>query len=161
MPDLLALLHIWGTAGGGDPCDFDTDGVVNRGDLAVLISAWGLCVPPGQAPLTGRPGGRRWGVFGRSGPRPRDLDGSGPVGPADLEILRRAWGRCRRGAAGDLDSNGVVDTRDLLNLLARWGAADAIRTQSPSAIVRPTASPAINGSQEGGSGKRGTPTPEP
>jgi len=129
VPDLLALLHTWGTVGGGGPCDFDTDGVVNRGDLAVLISAWGLCVPSGQAPLTDRPGGRRLGgVFGRSGPRPRDLDGSGSVGPGDLEILRRAWGRCRRGAPGDLDSNGVVDTRDLLNLLAGWGQAEAIRT---------------------------------
>ncbi len=49
--------------------DLNGDGVVDSGDLGLLIAAW-------NAP----------------GPNPADLDGDGSVGPADLGILISAWG---------------------------------------------------------------------
>ncbi|MEE2972383.1 MAG: DNRLRE domain-containing protein, partial [Planctomycetota bacterium] len=49
--------------------DLNGDGVVDSGDLGLLIASW-------NAP----------------GPNPADLDGDGSVGPADLGILISAWG---------------------------------------------------------------------
>lgn len=42
VPDLLALLAVWGTNPGGPP-DFDGDGVVAVPDLLTLLAAWGPC----------------------------------------------------------------------------------------------------------------------
>lgn len=50
-----------------EPADINADGVVNGGDLAILLGAWGT---------TGSPA---------------DLDGDGVVGAADLAMLLGAW----------------------------------------------------------------------
>ena len=42
VPDLLALLAIWGTAPGGPP-DFDGNGEVGIADLCSLLANWGSC----------------------------------------------------------------------------------------------------------------------
>jgi len=49
---------------------------------------------------------------------PEDINGDGVVNTEDLLILLANWG----GAGdGDIDNNGVVNTQDLLLLLAAWG----------------------------------------
>ncbi len=58
------------------PADFDADGEVGSGDLAVLLAAWGPVCPFG-APVCAP-----------------DLDGDGGVGSGDLAILLAAWGSC-------------------------------------------------------------------
>ena len=49
-----------------------------------------------------------------------DLDNNGFVGPGDLLILLKAWGR-NPGNPADFDGNGMVGASDLLALLANWG----------------------------------------
>ena len=53
---------------GGDPCDFDGDGIVGGADLAALLGNWGSSDPQ------------------------TDLDGDGNVGGSDLAILLGCWG---------------------------------------------------------------------
>ena len=65
------LREIVVTQGDGLPADFDSDGAVGAGDLAILLSAWGPCAECVE-----------------------DLDASGDVGPSDLAILLAAWGPC-------------------------------------------------------------------
>ena len=45
MPDLLALLSVWGIFAPGHPCDFDNTNVVNVPDLLKLLANWGLQCP--------------------------------------------------------------------------------------------------------------------
>ncbi len=52
------------------PADFDGDGAINAGDLAVMLAAWGTCSPGACA---------------------TDLDGDGATGSADLAALLAAW----------------------------------------------------------------------
>jgi choice-of-anchor B domain-containing protein len=49
-----------------------------------------------------------------------DIDGNDVVDTADLVALLAAWGPCP-GCPADLDGNDVVDTADLVALLAAWG----------------------------------------
>ena len=51
--------------------DIDGDGVVDAGDLAAVLGAWGVC--DGCA---------------------EDLDGSGVVGSSDLALILVGWGDC-------------------------------------------------------------------
>ena len=48
------------------------DSIFDSGDLNILLSLWGLAVPPGSA---------------------ADFDGDGAIGSADLNILLSDWGR--------------------------------------------------------------------
>jgi hypothetical protein len=73
--------------------------------------------------------GEDLGSFGAGGqallrivlnPCPADIDGSGVVDTADLVSLLAAWGPCAD-CPEDVDENGTVDTADLLALLAAWG----------------------------------------
>ncbi len=41
VPDLLALLSLWGF--GPSPCDFDGDGIIAVPDLLKLLANWGPC----------------------------------------------------------------------------------------------------------------------
>ncbi len=41
--DFLALLQVWGVAGGNGPCDFDNNGVIDTVDFLALLQNWGLC----------------------------------------------------------------------------------------------------------------------
>jgi hypothetical protein len=50
-------------------------------------------------------------------PCPADFDSDGDVDTADLLFLVDAWGT----GAGDVDGDGDTDTADLLDLLAAWG----------------------------------------
>ena len=76
MPDSVKPL-IDSQVGNGvpDECecigDIDGDGVVDAGDLAAVLGAWGRC--DGCA---------------------EDLDGSGVVGSSDLALILVAWGGC-------------------------------------------------------------------
>ena len=45
VPDLLALLSVWGIFAPGQPCDFDNTNVVNVPDLLELLAHWGVCPP--------------------------------------------------------------------------------------------------------------------
>jgi len=49
-----------------------------------------------------------------------DINGDGVVNTEDLLLLLAAWGDCP-GCPEDLDGDGVVNTTDLLTLLANWG----------------------------------------
>jgi hypothetical protein len=41
--DFLALLQVWGLAGGNGPCDFDDNGIVDTVDFLFLLQNWGPC----------------------------------------------------------------------------------------------------------------------
>lgn len=56
------------------PGDFNDDGMVDGADLAVLLSAWGVCPPKGSCEA--------------------DLNADGEVNGADLAILLGNWGAC-------------------------------------------------------------------
>ena len=51
---------------------------------------------------------------------PGDVNGDGIVNTEDLLLLLAAWGECQ-GCPEDLNGDGVVNTTDLLALLAAWG----------------------------------------
>jgi hypothetical protein len=51
---------------------------------------------------------------------PGDVDGDGVVDTTDLLALLADWGDCTGECPADFDGNGVVDTDDLLVLLANW-----------------------------------------
>jgi len=50
---------------------------------------------------------------------PEDIDGNGVVNTADLLLLLAAWGQS--GGAADVNDDGIVNTSDLLQLLSAWG----------------------------------------
>ncbi|MDY7107899.1 MAG: hypothetical protein SYC29_04605 [Planctomycetota bacterium] len=52
--------------------------------------------------------------------RPADINGDGVVNTADLLLLLADWG-CTGTCEGDVDGDGDTDTNDLLLLLADWG----------------------------------------
>jgi hypothetical protein len=52
------------------PADLNGDGIVNGGDLGLLLAAWGTA------------------------DEIADIDGSGDVNGADLGLLLAAWGAC-------------------------------------------------------------------
>jgi predicted outer membrane repeat protein len=49
-----------------------------------------------------------------------DINGDGVVDTADLVLVLAAWGPCG-GCAEDLDGSGTVDTADMIIVLAAWG----------------------------------------
>ena len=53
---------------------------------------------------------------------PGDVDGNGVVNTADLLALLAAWGSA--GGPADVNFDGIVNTADLLILLGNWGACD-------------------------------------
>jgi hypothetical protein len=53
-----------------------------------------------------------------AGDCPEDLNGDGVVNTADLLMLLANWGG---EGDGDINGDGTVDTTDLLILLAAWG----------------------------------------
>jgi hypothetical protein len=58
---------------------------------------------------------------GALGLRPGDVDGDGIVNTADLLLLLADWGCSDSYCPGDLDEDGETNTADLLTLLADWG----------------------------------------
>jgi hypothetical protein len=52
--------------------------------------------------------------------RPADINGDGVVDTADLLMLLADWG-CTGDCVGDVDDDGDTDTNDLLLLLGDWG----------------------------------------
>jgi hypothetical protein len=96
--DFLALLRRWGESSVGSPCDIDGDGVIGQEDVLDLLGVWGTC-PVEPMPVL-RP--------------PTPLGGR-----AQFEALRASWGPCE-GCEADLNGDGRVDIRDLLQLLADW-----------------------------------------
>ena len=78
--------------------DLNGDGVVNIRDHLKLFACWGSTDPV------------------------CDIDGDGSAGAADLELLTANWGRTLGfRLLGDIDGNDVVNVRDVLALLARFG----------------------------------------
>ncbi|MBX3354145.1 MAG: hypothetical protein KF724_00425 [Phycisphaeraceae bacterium] len=77
------------------PADLSGNGVVDGGDITVVLGAWGACVRC-----------------------PEDLNGDGWVSGADLSILLGQWGGV---ADADLDCDGVVGGADLAIMLGQWG----------------------------------------
>jgi glucose/arabinose dehydrogenase len=94
--DLGLLLANWGTSG---PGDLDGDGQVAGGDLGLLLAAF-------EIPPT---------------PCPGDLDGNREVNASDLGLLLGLWGQT---GPGDLDGNGTIDSGDMGLLLGAWGACE-------------------------------------
>jgi hypothetical protein len=41
--DIALLLTAWGSSGKGLSADIDANGFVNGGDMGVLLSSWGVC----------------------------------------------------------------------------------------------------------------------
>jgi hypothetical protein len=60
-------------------------------------------------------------VDGLLGMRPGDVDGDGIVNTADLLLLLADWGCADSYCPGDLNEDGITNTADLLTLLADWG----------------------------------------
>ena len=52
---------------------------------------------------------------------PGDINGDGVVNTVDLLLLLAAWGPCAPPCPEDLDFNGVVDIDDLFAVLGAWG----------------------------------------
>ena len=52
--------------------------------------------------------------------RSPDIDGDGSVGRGDLRIMQSSWGPCAHNCDADLNTDGLVDARDFLVLLAAW-----------------------------------------
>lgn len=94
--DLGLLLANWNGSGIGD---LDDDGVVSGSDLGLMLAAF-------DAPLT---------------PCLGDLDGSRQVDAGDLGLLLGLWDT---EGPGDLDGNGRTDSGDLGLLLGAWGPCD-------------------------------------
>ena len=59
-------------------------------------------------------------VFDLGSACPADVTGDGVVNTEDLLAVLAAWGPCE-GCPEDIDADGVVDTADLLFLLGAWG----------------------------------------
>jgi hypothetical protein len=126
--DLLALLLEWGVAAGGGPCDLDFDGEIGQNDMLALLADWGDCTQPAAA------GGNVSSAPPVGIARSADLDGSGSVDQGDFEMLRVGWGPCQAPCPRDLDGDGRVSARDVMELFARWGREDR-----PEAITSPAA----------------------
>jgi hypothetical protein len=60
-------------------------------------------------------------IEGALGMRPGDVDGDGIVNTADLLLLLADWGCAGIYCPGDLNEDGQTNTADLLTLLADWG----------------------------------------
>jgi hypothetical protein len=71
-----AMLYVTSCGGEGTSCpgDLTGDGVVDGGDLLILLGAWGSCSDPTDCPA--------------------DLNGDGVVDGSDLLILLGNWGLC-------------------------------------------------------------------
>jgi hypothetical protein len=54
------------------PADIDANGLVDGGDLAILLDSWGACTTPLQCGA--------------------DIDGSGLIDGGDLTLLLSSWG---------------------------------------------------------------------
>jgi len=52
--------------------------------------------------------------------RSADIDGDGSIGGDDLRLMQSSWGACDRNCGADLNTDGRVDARDFLVLLAAW-----------------------------------------
>jgi glucose/arabinose dehydrogenase len=94
--DLGLLLANWNGSGIGD---LDDDGLVSGSDLGLMLAAF-------DAPLT---------------PCLGDLDGSRQVDAGDLGLLLGLWDT---EGPGDLDGSGRTDSGDLGLLLGAWGPCD-------------------------------------
>jgi hypothetical protein len=70
-----AFEHFNGTAYEGCPADLNGDGVVDGGDLLILLSSWGSCA--GENPFC-----------------PADLNGDDVIDGGDLLQLLASWGQC-------------------------------------------------------------------
>jgi hypothetical protein len=51
---------------------------------------------------------------------PGDVNGDRVVDSEDLILLLASWGECPKGCPADFNDDGVVDTEDLLTLLSNW-----------------------------------------
>jgi hypothetical protein len=89
------------------PADFNGDGIVDPGDLAILLLSWGYELPrPSTAseilsmPQRGAQGAVAGAILPPGGPEElvghpaADLNGDGVVGAADLGLLLEAWQEC-------------------------------------------------------------------
>lgn len=136
--DLIFVLDEFGQTSGG-PSDVDFTGLVEVADVEHVLDDWGPC---GQ-PAYGQPGHTNQGpqapavqpraVRAVSAPL-ADVNSDGRVDSDDLLALKASWGECEHGCASDLDRNGTVDAVDLLSLLAAWPTdAESRRTQAAEA----------------------------
>lgn len=99
IEDMLAILASWGRCDGYGPCaaDLDEDGIVDDFDLDVLLKNWGLCAY-------------------------YEVDlGSEENNGLFAQVAHGAAGESEQFCIGDVDGDGYVDMRDLLELLAEWG----------------------------------------
>lgn len=64
-----------------------------------------------------------------------DIDGNDVVDTADLLILLAQWGPCPRNCDGDIDDDGIVGTADLIELLGDWGLCPSTVQYTVSALI--------------------------
>lgn len=62
--------------------------------------------------------------FARGSCQQHDLTGDGFIGSDDLAILLVYWGKVDLGTRADFDLNGLVDSRELAELLGGWGLCE-------------------------------------
>ncbi len=122
--DMLILLNDWGLSA-GISCDLDSDGSIGAADFAALLKTWGPCTAPViQSPDTPAPAATLR-LLGAGATGSADIDVSGAVDRADLDLLMSCWGAQEAGCAADLDGDGIVGSRDYLHLLAHWDPVEA------------------------------------
>jgi hypothetical protein len=120
IEDFLALLRRWGESSVGGPCDIDFDGVIDVEDFLALLDSWGVCPQAAMPATAGAAGGASFFLPPQAIVRSADIDGNGSVGRGDLRIMQSSWGPCDRNCDTDLNTDGRVDARDFLVLLAAW-----------------------------------------
>ncbi len=120
IEDFLALLRRWGEASVGAPCDIDFDGMIDVEDFLALLDSWGVCPQAALPAAAGASGRAGFSLPAQARVRSADIDGDGRVGHSDLETVQMSWGPCDPDCDADLNTDGRVDTRDVLMLLADW-----------------------------------------
>jgi hypothetical protein len=120
IEDFLALLRRWGEASVGSPCDIDFNGVIDAEDFLALLDSWGVCPQAAMPAAAGADGGASFSFPAPAPVRSADIDGDGSVGRGDLQVLQSSWGPCDPNCDADLNTDGRVDGRDFLMLLAAW-----------------------------------------
>lgn len=105
-----------------EPGDLNGDGIVDGGDLGLLLAGWGTSGPgdlDGDGTVNGSDLGLLLAEFSPpTTPCPGDLDGNRTVDSADLGLLLALWDQT---GPGDLNGDGRTDSSDIGLLLAVWG----------------------------------------
>lgn len=133
-----------GEEGFNEKFDFNSDGIINAGDLGIFREKVGSMAQPGAMPLVTPPDNEGTQVPVTSTAQPNAEPASSEL---TLDALRSAFhsrdGDDRFNAAADLNGDGMVNVRDLgLFQQAQSGVADPVQpVPQPVTAVNPSSQP--------------------